>query len=406
MKQQRISSNPAEQPNRLPIIAFAPHPWKESQWMNRQHLLSRLALRGWPVIYSTGALDVWHRNSNKWREADWLGRIEKTDGVLLDYPGRWIPRWQRSNFLDHLALCYHARRLKRAAGISRGHDFITFLFHPVFWPYVVHLNPPYVIFHVYDTYSKMEHWTPALEIMQTRLIERADLLTAATEGMARGLPGPGPSKAKILYNAADPALFLKAYDAPCPSDLASIPHPRIANIGVINRKIDLGLIAAIAKQQPDWHWILVGHLEKGELERDPEARVTLAACQEMDNVHFLGEKSRLEIPAYLYHMDINTICYRIREGEWVVSGYPLKLHEYLTVGKPVIATPVEAIKNLFSHVVDIASTPEEWITAIKRALNSGGIGTVAERLATAMENTWDRRVDTLENWMFKMLESY
>jgi hypothetical protein len=49
--------------NKLPIVAFAPHPWKESEWMNRQQLLSRMGKRGWPVIYSQGAMDIWQRNT-------------------------------------------------------------------------------------------------------------------------------------------------------------------------------------------------------------------------------------------------------------------------------------------------------------------------------------------------------
>ena len=37
--------------------------------MNRQQLLSRLAQRGWPVTYSTGALSVWERGSAQWKAA-------------------------------------------------------------------------------------------------------------------------------------------------------------------------------------------------------------------------------------------------------------------------------------------------------------------------------------------------
>ena len=37
------------------ILAFAPNEWS-GPWMNRQQLLSRLAARGWPTYYSTGAL--------------------------------------------------------------------------------------------------------------------------------------------------------------------------------------------------------------------------------------------------------------------------------------------------------------------------------------------------------------
>ena len=75
-------------PNRHPpILAFAPNSW-HSSWKNRQQLLSRLAARGWPVIYSTGALSVWDRDKPQWAEAGWRGGFVEADGVLVDRPGR------------------------------------------------------------------------------------------------------------------------------------------------------------------------------------------------------------------------------------------------------------------------------------------------------------------------------
>ncbi|MBF0342064.1 MAG: hypothetical protein HQL95_14040, partial [Magnetococcales bacterium] len=40
------------------ILAMAPHPW-DNHWLSRQQLLTRLAQRGWPVLYSHGPLNWW-----------------------------------------------------------------------------------------------------------------------------------------------------------------------------------------------------------------------------------------------------------------------------------------------------------------------------------------------------------
>lgn len=50
-------------------------------------------------------------------------------------------------------------------------------------------------------------------------------------------------------------------------------------------------------------------------------------------------------------------------------------------------------------------TPEQWIEALERAHNSGGRGTIAERRAVALMNTWDQRVDLLEAGLRKMIRS-
>jgi len=36
------------------------------------------------------------------------------------------------------------------------------------------------------------------------------------------------------------------------------PHPRIGYVGSINIKVDLLLVAEIARRRPDWHWVIIG----------------------------------------------------------------------------------------------------------------------------------------------------
>jgi glycosyltransferase involved in cell wall biosynthesis len=184
--------------------------------------------------------------------------------------------------------------------------------------------------------------------------------------------------------------------------LANIPRPRIANIGALNRKIDFALISEIANIRPDWHWVLIGRVHQSELSADMEEwRYGLDDCRALPNVHFLAERPRASIPAYLNHMDVNTICYRIHQNDWVVSGYPVKLNEYLAVGKPIVAAAQEAIVQYFSSVVDVARNKEEWLAAIERAL-AGGVGTPEQRRAVALENSWETRVDLLERWLLDL----
>ena len=46
--------------NKGNIIAFDINPW-QGPWMNRQQLLSRLAQRGWNIVYSKGQCTLWDR---------------------------------------------------------------------------------------------------------------------------------------------------------------------------------------------------------------------------------------------------------------------------------------------------------------------------------------------------------
>ena len=388
---------------RVPIIAFAPHPWDDGPWMNRQNFLSRLAKRGWPTVYSHGALNLWNRYDQVWKQASVLGRFDKLDGVFVDRPGKLLPRWPSFLLWDKFALKLYNHKLRRVIGANSHKDFIAFVFNPVFWPYIEVLQPRWVVFHIYDVYSQMGEWTTEQQKYLTMLASRADLITAATHAMSRSLPNEFQNKAHILPNGVDLNLFQTTDLPACPKDLSVIPSPRIANIGTTNRKIDLKLIAKIASRRPEWNWVFVGSVSKEELLADDEAKEGYLACQACPNIYFLGEKNRLNIPAYAAHMDVNTICYRIKEGEWVSAGYPVKLNEYLAVGKPVVAAQQEVIVDFFSDVVAIANGADEWEAAIEKALRTGGIATPDKRRTVAAENTWDKRVDLLEGWLLKVI---
>ncbi|MEG3638702.1 glycosyltransferase [Magnetococcus sp. PR-3] len=389
--------------HRPSILALAPHSWHD-RWLSRQQLMSRLGQRGWPVTYSYGPLNVWQRDTPLWQQAGWFGHIEQTDHVQVDQPGRWFPTWSRYAWWQTWALNTHIARMQQAMGQPDPSQQILFLFHPSFWPYVERLNPRHVVYHIYDVFSIMDSWNPQLEAYQQQLVERADLITTSSQGMLEQLPDPGPGKAKLLNNGADPYPFIQADGCPCPDDLAAIPGPRIGYVGTVNSKLDLEMILYVASRYSRWQWVFIGPVMlNGQSQRDQQARHLWAQCCALDNVHLLGAKTRQDVPAYVQHMDVNTICYRIRPDDWVVHGYPVKLHEYLATGKPVVAAAQHAVANQFSHVAAIAHDPQQWADAIEAALTTGGVGTPQTRRDVATQNTWDQRTSTLEEWLLDLL---
>ncbi|MBF0107937.1 MAG: hypothetical protein HQL76_02005 [Magnetococcales bacterium] len=393
-----------------PILAFAPHPWW-NHWLSRQQLLSRLGQRGWNVIYSFGPLNVWHRHAPLWQQSPWLGFLEQRDHVRVDHPGKIPPLWPKFPFWDHQVIRHHAQRMLRELGPeTRKIPPIAFLFHPTFEPWLKWLAPRHVVYHVFDAYRMMETWTPAKAEMERRLIERADLITTSSKGMADTLPWGGNHRARILNNGADSRRFLEAHSVPCPRDLAAIPHPRLGYVGSINPKLDLDMVLSLSHQRPEWQWIFIGPVYmNGLTPRDDQARKRWQECRQRPNIHWLDRKSLEEMPGYLNHLDVHLICYLIaRDGQglkedWVVHGYPTKLHECLATGRPVVAAPQQVIVDEFRHVVSIAEEVSQWERAIDNALAGRGAGTASLRREVALANTWDARVDQLERWLFDML---
>ena len=114
------------------------------------------------------------------------------------------------------------------------------------------------------------------------------------------------------------------------------------------------------------------------------------------NVHFLSSKPHEMVPRYIGSMDVNVMCYRLADDLWVEAIYPLKLHEYLAAGRPVVSADVPSIRP-FGMWSRSRTTPQQWENAIEIALTSGEPGSTAARRAVAAANSWTARVRDLES---------
>jgi glycosyltransferase involved in cell wall biosynthesis len=378
-----------------PIIVMGTNRWGDD-WQTRQQITSRLGGRGWQVAYSTGTLFAWDRFTDDWRDCGWFESSTRKYDVEVHMPGRWQLRWPRVPAWDRFVVRRYLSDLKKRVGWSAERRPLVYVFHPVFWPYVEVLGDCSVVYHADDTFSSMPGWTEEQARMQEKLVARADLIVASSPGMAEALPNDGPARTRQLPNGADTPAFINAAGCECPDDLAAIPHPRIGYVGKINEKVNLALVLSIARQKPDWQWVFIGLVHEEHL--TPETAAIYGACKALPNVHFLGFKPYHGLPAYNTHMDVNVMCYRSEQGGWWTDLYPLKLHEYLATGKPVVGADIRIIKQ-FSEVVAVAGSEAEWLSALEDAIENGGVSTPGERQRVAAENSWGGRVDQLESWL-------
>lgn len=195
-----------------------------------------------------------------------------------------------------------------------------------------------------------------------------------------------------MNNGVDYDAFAQAHQRTVPKDLTPIPYPRIGYAGTINRKVDLGLIKDLVARRSEWHVVVIGTLEN--LTRSQEKLWN--DLRDQQNFHYLGPKSKDDVPAYVAHMDVNLMCYRVDTRDWWGLGYPLKMHEYLAVGKPVVSAALREVIP-YKSVVDVVK--ERRVTAWERAIEhalAGGVGTRHARQALAAQNSWDSRLDQIE----------
>ena len=377
------------------VMVLAPNPWM-GQWVNRQQLFSRIG-RKHRVLYSNGGWFLWDRGTDDWNQGHWLGSVHTADNVDIDIPAKMLARVPRIGALDRACLALQCARWRRLLDKGDRSPLIGYVFHPTFFPYVRHLRADRLVYHVYDMYDHMPGWNAALDRQERDMIQAADLVVAASEAMAEGLRAKGAREVHVLPNGADVDGFVAAADDPAtePADLRPIPHPRLGWVGSLHPEVDYAMIAELASRQPDWHFVLVGDPSP---KSNPRADADRALCMSRANVHFLGGRPIQAIPSYVGHMDVNLMCYRIADDQWIKAIYPLKLHEYLAAGRPVVSADIPSVRP-FSEVVRIAHGTDDWHAAIRDALGGRGQSDLASRRQVARLNGWDERVATLTGWL-------
>ncbi len=377
------------------FLVFAPNKW-EGQWMNRQHIFSRIGFKH-RVIYSNGPLHIHQRKSPDFKNSSWRGRLEQQDNVLVSKSPKLIPyRNKESSLYEKLSGALYAKYLEKH--FSNPNDKILYLFHPAFYSLKKHIPNSLTIYHCYDDYSKQGYYTDKLKTDEIKLCQESDIVFASSQNIQRRLINiSGRSDIFFLPNGVNYDFFSQSPDHE-PKDLAEIPSPRVSYIGSINEKFDFELWDKLSSVMPNVSFIVIGP-SSNLIQSDAEI---LSLMQRKNNVYLLGDKHHSELPAYMHFMDVNTMAYRLSDTLWTTSIYPLKMHEYLAVGKPVISSRVDAVEE-FSNVIEIADTTKDWQEKIQYAIDKGM--TSMERVAkrrTAKENTWEQRIETI----FAHIESH
>lgn len=366
------------------IVAVVPNRWS-GLWTTRHHVLSRLS-RYFRVVWLEPN-QSWH--PRKWRT--WLlrtrsPRLQDVEGVptsssLTVLPaGAFVPSMMRLRPAHRMVQSW---RLRRACQVLRRQGcrrIVLYLWRPYFADALDLIEHDLSCYHIDDDYSFSG--TDEVNEVEARLIARVHQVFVTSRELLRCKGAINPHTA-FAPNGVDYAAYAGQW--PEPPDLRPIPHPRIGYAGAIKGTLDWPLLIQLARDHLDWQFVFVGSYG-GEQAGVADA---VRALIQRRNVHFLGGKSPVELPAYPAHFDACMMPYRT-DTHSMKYGYPLKLHEYLAAGRPVVSSPLRALEE-FRNVVTLAQTPEEWAAALSRATSGREIdrALVEMRQAVARRHDWN-----------------
>lgn len=385
------------------IVCIATSDW-DYPFGSRQQIMKQLSKRN-RILFVESQISILHgikylalflkklRNSLR---GVWVVRESHESLYIFSPPPLFFPFDNYFMFLNSINQKILLFFLKRVLKRLNFKPSIFWVFHPRHNELIGVLGEKISIYHCIDEYSvekNSEIRRRVLAELEEYTMEKVDIVFACSEEIFKA-KNSLHNNTHLLRPGIDIERFKVALKGNrIASDVKGIKSPRIGFVGTVNRRLNINLIHDIALQKPEWSIVLIGINQLN--------RKTNRFLKKLNNIHLLGFKRLEELPSYLMVMDICIIPYMI--NEFTKAIFPLKLFEYLAVGKPIITTPLPDLES-FNNVVTIAKNSSEFINSIEELLVNGD-NKYIERLNVAVSNTWEIRVEEASHFICRALEN-
>jgi len=369
----------------LGIVYFG-NEWFAENRTSSHHIARRLAER-MPMLYvdSPGMRPPTASGRDLRRIWNKVAQAAKRPTRVAE--GLWhctVPQlpWRALPGVDRLNRWFGAWAVRRAmhhAGIERA--MLWFVVpHPSFMLDAVPHEA--AIYYCIDDYAAHPGVDAArIVACDAELTRRADHVFVAPPALVAAKLAANPATT-FSPHGVDVDLFAQAQDprTAVPPVAAALGHPVIGYFGLIAAWTDVELLEWLARQRPQWSFLLVGH-----------ASVGVASLARLPNVTLVGAQPYDSLPGWAKAFDVAIIPYRMNQQ--VRNSNPLKLREYLATGKPIVSVPTPEVER-FGELLNVAEDREGFLAAIELALNDDTDHRSESRIQAVRDMSWEHRAQS------------
>lgn len=368
-----------------PIIYFG-NDWRADNRTSSHHIARRLAQRHQVYYIECPGIraprhsrrDLLRIVEKVWRSLK--GPREVMPGLrvktLLQVP---LHRFAAVRWLNARLIRWSVRWLMWRNGIRR----------PVSWFVLPHvaglvgqLGEALSVYYCIDDYASLPDVDAgAVRAMDEILTREADLVFVASDTLLASKAALNPNTYHSPHGV-DSDHFGHALESnqEIPRDVRHLSQPVIGFFGLIERWVDLDLIAYLAKRRPKWSFLMIGRVA-----------VSPAELPQLPNVHFIGKRPYEQLPAYGRLFAAAILPFRLTKEAWHAN--PLKLREYLAMGKPVVSVRIPEAER-FTDVIEIAEGREDFLTKLDQTLKQPQTPEIVRRRAAQVAHcSWESRVN-------------
>jgi UDP-galactopyranose mutase len=280
----------------------------------------------------------------------------------------------------------HQQLIATAISEHIGDDYVLWFYSPMPLPFTEGLQPAAIVYDCMDELAAFAGAPPELPGRERDLFRAADVVFTGGQTLFEAKRSchknihPFPSSVDVEHFRKARSITIE------PADQQHIRQPRLGFFGVLDERMDYGLISTAALSRPDWQFIFVG----------PTAKIDPAALPRRPNLHYLGPKTYAELPSYIAGWDVALLPFARNAATRFIS--PTKTPEYLAAGKPVVSTPIRDVVCPYGEqrLVHIADGAWEFVGAVERALRDDRDYLVRRADVFLAGMSWDRTWSGME----------
>jgi glycosyltransferase involved in cell wall biosynthesis len=376
------------------IICLSSHFWDE-RWFRKQEFMSRFAAHN-RVLFVEPSFSMARKPEGFLREVAtnrwFLPSVEaRQQSLHLFKPPRGLPKWSDPR-IEALNYRWYGSLVARAARELGFRETILWTYSPR-WRAALDVIPhEHLVFDLVDDLAAYAGESGAMveqiERSVSALVQRTDLLVVTAKTLLERY-GPEARTSVQVANGFDAGKFSPdRIEGGAPRELLGIPRPIMGFIGTLFGYLDFELLERVARTHGDKSLVLVGPTEA-------HAEDAVAQLVEQPNVYHLGAQPQAAVPAFVANFDV---CLNpFRQSRVAKSVNPLKVYEYLAMGRPVVSTPMEALqREEAAPAVAFADGAEDFCAAIERCLLDDDQAARESRRKAVADYSWQRLFERLD----------
>jgi hypothetical protein len=375
------------------ILFAAPNYFLSYGQVGNQHYAKLLSKYNWKVIHCSNFLSPFNlllsknRKDIKMRFLNHINGGEYINDNLLSYVSfTFLPHHNKTIFDKRWFLYnYYKFSIPRIESVLKREGFknvdVLWLDCPaqIFWKNIIKFKK--FIYRIPDAIEEYSNSGKVLLDAHEEAIISSDVVIVASKVLMNELNNKYKN-VNFLYcpNGVDLSNFLKK-DYHEPHEYRGIKGRRALYVGSIDEWFNEDLLIYLADNSSGINYFIIGPDKLGKMKSIKRS-----------NIYYLGPKEYKEIPDYIFYSNFGIIPFK--SSKLVRCINPIKMYEFLSLGKPVVSTAWEELQELNAPIY-LAHNQREFICFIKDIDKNKEKFKKEELINFARNNTWETRYNMI-----------